>query len=185
VSKKSVDKKAVIAQIKSMRMEGRSDTEIYAKLSGEYYDRKTVATIITATVTEERKQKYKDAQVTLLVMLGLTIVFKLLMGAALLVNDQNVMTLILAILLPAVNIYLFVKVLQYEASIYRACGFVALMGLTRILNGSAQEAGWAIAVDVLIIALIVGLSYHLDSKLFPLYSPQKMKADANGDFRVE
>ncbi len=184
MSKKSVDKKQVVAQVKSLRSEGKSDQEIYALLSPEYYDRKTVATIITATVTEERKRKYRDAQISLLVVLGLTIVLKLLAATALLISSQSGAALVLLILLPAVNIYFFVQILRYEAAIYRACGILAIMGISRILNGLAKEADWLILVDVVIIGIVVGLSFYLDSKLFPDYSPQKMKPDANGDYLV-
>jgi hypothetical protein len=185
MTKKSIDKKSVIAQVKSLRLSGITDQEIYAQLAPEYFDRKTLATLITATVTEERKRKYQDAQITLLVVLGLTVILKLLTAVSLIIAEQKAVALVFVVLLPAVNVYFFIQIFKYEASIYRSCGLFAVLGISRIMNGMASEAGWLIIADIVIIGLIAGLSFYLDSKLFPNYSPRNMNADANGNYVVE
>ena len=185
MSKKSIDKKQIREQIKAFRAEGRPDQEVYNLLAPHYYDRKTVAQIITATVTDERKQKYRDAQITLLVLVGLTIGFKLLAAANLIFTMRSSAALLFLFLLPAVNVYFLVQLWRYDAAVYRVCGLFAIMGLTRILNGMAKEANWLILVDVGLIVAIAGLAFYLDSKLFPHYSPRNLKPDSNGDYKVE
>jgi hypothetical protein len=59
MSKKSLDRKAAQKFIVDSRDNGKSDQDIYNELSQQYLDKKSVALLITGTVTTENKNKYK------------------------------------------------------------------------------------------------------------------------------
>ncbi len=185
MTKKSVVKKEVVTRINDLRVEGKGNQEIYAILSPEYFDRKEIAKIITATVTFERKEQYKVAQYALLVLIGITILFKVMFGFAFALALQSKVALITVLIFPALNIFFFVQVYRYEAAIYRLCGIFALIGLTRSFTNKIDAPDWTMAVDVIIALSMVALCFFLDSKLFPNFTPNNMKPDKNGDFRVE
>lgn len=185
MTKKSVVKKEVTSRINDLRFTGKTDTEIYRILSPDYFDRKEIAKLITATATPSRKEQFKIAQYALLGLLGITILFKVFFALSFALALNSKVALITILIFPAINIFFFVQVYRYEAGIYRLCGIFALIGLTRSITNRIEAPDWTIAVDVVIALAMVGLCFFLDSKLFPNYSPNNMKPDKNGDFKVE
>ena len=185
MSKKSIDRKAVAGIIQSGRLEGRSDTEIYTRLSAEYFDRKKIAQLITGTVTEQRKKNHRDAQITLLVLLGISVVFSLLTVISMALNSLGIYLMFFVLFLPMINIIFLVQIMLYKASAYRGCAILVMLGVVQGFKNWSTMESWTIFTNLAFAGAIVGLCFYLDNKLFPNYSPNNMKPDSNGDYRVE
>lgn len=173
MSKKSVDKKAVKKFVIESRIIGKTDREIYDELSLIYYDKKTVAMIINGTVTEERKSKNKLLHTLLLVLVGITILFKILIVTSLSSASGKPEMLWLVLLVPIINIFFFVQIFRYDAGIFRLCGILTLVSVFQSVTKTSN--GTDLIMTLVLGGGIIGLSFYLGSVLFPGYkhSPDK------------
>lgn len=180
MSKKSLDRKAAQKFIVDSRDNGKADQEIYNELSQQYYDKKSVALIITGTVTTENKSKYKVYNNILLGLLGLSILFKLLTVFSLTIQTGQLWTLFLVLVVPLFAGYFMYEIARYNGPIYRFCGMLTIAGFLQTI--SKAENGTDILINVIFAGAVAGLSFYLDSKMFPNYSPKNLKKDSNGEY---
>jgi hypothetical protein len=173
MSKKSLDRKAAQKFIVDSRDNGKADQEIYNELSQQYYDKKSVALIITGTVTTENKSKYKVYNNILLGLLGLSILFKLLTVFSLTIQTGQLWTLFLVLVVPLFAGYFMYEIARYNGPIYRFCGMLTIAGFLQTI--SKAENGTDILINVIFAGAVAGLSFYLDSKMFPNYSPKNLK----------
>ena len=67
-----------------------------------------------------------------------------------------------------------------NAPIYRFCGWLTIAGFLQTVG--KMEMGTDILLNIIFASAVAGLSFYLDSKLFPEYSPKNLKKDSNGDY---
>jgi hypothetical protein len=180
MSKKSLDRKVAQRTIIDCRANGKTDQEIYNELSQQYYDKKTVALLITGTVKDESRAKYKIYNNILLGLIGLTILFKVLAVFSLSLSEGQLWALLLIFIVPILNIYFFYEISRYNAPIYRFCGLLTIASFFQAV-GKAENV-IDIFISLALCAGISGLSFYLDSKMFPDYSPKNLKKDNKGEY---
>ncbi|WP_276974125.1 hypothetical protein [Flavobacterium filum] len=180
MSKKSLDRKAAQTFIVDSRDNGKTDQEIYNELSELYYDKKSVALLITWTVTTENKKKYKVYNNILLGLLGLSILFKLLTVFSLTIQTGQIWTLLLVLIVPLLAGYFMYEIARYNGPIYRFCGMLTIAGFLQTIGKA--ENGTDITINLIFAGAVAGLSFYLDSKMFPNYSPKNLKKDSNGEY---
>mgnify|MGYP003582726411 FL=1 len=180
MSKKSLDRKAAQKFIVDSRDNGKADQEIYNELSEQYYDKKSVALLITGTVTKENKKKYKVYNNILLGLLGLSILFKLLTVFSLTIQTGQLWTLLLVLIVPLFAGYFMYEIARYNGPIYRFCGMLTIAGFLQTIGKA--ENGTDILINIIFAGAVAGLSFYLDSKMFPDYSPKNLKKDSNGEY---
>ena len=180
MSKKSLDRKAAQKFIVDSRDNGKTDQEIYNKLSQQYYDKKSVALLITGTVTTENKNKYKVYNNILLGLLGLAILLRILLVFSLTIQTGQLWTLLLVFIVPLFAVYFAYEIARYNAPIYRFCGIMTIAGFMQTIGKS--EGGSDILINLVFAGAIAGLSFYLDSKMFPDFSPKNLKKDSNGEY---
>ncbi|MCI1265054.1 MAG: hypothetical protein LKG19_00670 [Saprospiraceae bacterium] len=180
MSKKSLDRKAAQKFIVDSRDNGKSDQDIYNELSQQYLDKKSVALLITGTVTTENKNKYKLYNNILLGLLGLSILFKLLTVFSLTIRTGQLWTLLLVLVVPLFAGYFMYEIARYNGPIYRFCGILTVVGFLQAIGKA--ENGTDILINVILAGAVAGLSFYLDSKMFPDYSPKNLKKDSNGEY---
>ena len=73
-----INQKEVREIIEESRKSGKTDQQIYYELTRLGYDKKQIALLITGTATDENRARFKTLNITLLVLLGITVLFKLL-----------------------------------------------------------------------------------------------------------
>lgn len=180
MSKNSLDTKTVKKFIVDSRDTGKTDQAIYNELSQQYYDKKSLALLITGTVTTENKNKYKIYNNVLLGLLCLAILLRFLHVFSLTIQTGQLWTLLLVFIVPLFAAYFAYEIARYNAPIYRFCGIMAIVGFIQTI-GKSQE-GSDILINLVFAGAIAGLAFYLDSKMFPDFSPKKLKKDSNGEY---
>ena len=180
MNKKSLDRKAAQKFIIDNRDNGKSDQDIYNELSQQYFDKKSVTLLITATVTTENKNKYIIYNNVLLGLLGLVILLRILLVFSLTIQTGQLWTLLLVFIVPLFAAYFAYEIVRYNAPIYRFCGIMTIVGFMQTIGKS--EGGTDILINLVFAGAIAGLSFYLDSKMFPDYSPKNLKKDGNGEY---
>jgi hypothetical protein len=181
MSKKSLDRKAVQKFIVDNRGKGKTDQEIYNEMSEQYYDKKSVALLIIGTVATENKKKYKFYNNILLGLLGLVILLRILLVFSLTIQTGQLWTLLLVFIVPLFAAYFAYEIARYNAPVYRFCGFMTILGFMQTI-GKSEVGGTDILINLVFAGAIAGLSFYLDSKMFPDYSPKNLKKDSNGEY---
>jgi hypothetical protein len=180
MSKRSLDRKAAQIFIVDSRDKGKSDQEIYRELSQQYYDKKSVALLITGTVTTENKNKYRVYNNILVGLLGLAILLRILLVFTLTIQTGQLWALLIVFIVPLLAAYFGYEIARYNAPVYRFCGIMTIVGFMQTIGRS--EGGTEILINLVFAGAIAGLSFYLDSKMFPEYSPKKLKTDSNGEY---
>lgn len=180
MSKKTLDRKAAQQFIIASRDNNKTDQEIYNELVQQYYDKKDIALLITGTVTTGNKQKYKLYNNILLGLLGLAIVSRILLVVNLTMQSGQAWALLLVFIVPALAAYFAYEIARYNAPLYRVCGIMTLVGFAQSMSKS--DGGPELMVNLILASTIAGLCFYLDNKMFPHYTPQKLKKDSNGEY---
>jgi hypothetical protein len=180
MSKKSLHRKVAQKFIFDSRDNGKSDQEIYNELSQQYYDKKGITLLITGTVKTENKKKYKKYNNLLLGLLGLSILFKLLIVFSLTIQTGKLWTLFLVLIVPLFTGYFMYEIARYNGPIYRFCGILTIAGFMQTIGNA--ENGMDILINLIFAGAVAVLSFYLDSKMFPDYSPKNLQKDQKGDY---
>ena len=186
MNKKSLDQKTVRKLIKEGRNNGKTDQEIYNELSQKFYDKKTIALLISGTATNEKKKKYKNYNNILLGLIGFFGLFKIFHAFNLIEETEDIWFFLLAsIIILLFAGYFMYGIAKYEGATYRICGFFTIL---IFLQSSFWQHIWnlenviEILINVFVSVAIIFLSFYLDKKIFPNYSYRKMKKDNNGEY---
>ena len=177
---KKINQKEVREIIEESRKSGKSDQQIYNELIRFGYDKKTIALLITGTATPERKAQFKTLNTILLVLLGLTVIMKLLSVFALTMETGEPLTKLLVLIVPLLNIYFMYEVAHYRAPAYRLIVILAIVGIFSTISRGGDI--YDIVVSAVVGGAIAFLAYYLDKNMFPNFRPRKMETDSNGDF---
>jgi hypothetical protein len=180
MSKKSLERKPAQKLITDAREAGKTDQEIYDELTQVYFDKKAVALLITGTPTRENKEKYKVYNNILLGLLGITVLLKILVVFGLTIETGNLGTLLLAFIVPLMAVFFIYEISRYSAASYRFCGILTIIGFIRTIG--KLEDSTEIFLNIIFAGAICGLSFYLDSTLFPNFKPRKLKTDEQGEY---
>jgi len=178
--KTSLDKKAATKVIIDSRENGKTDQEIYTELAQQYYDKKVIALLITSIATKADKAKYKIYNYILLGLLGLTALLKIFAIQIMTLQEGQLWLLLLVFIVPILNIYFIYEVSRYNAPAYRLCGIMSILGITQSLSNIQNSTD--LFLTLLLCGAIAGLSFFIDSALFPNYSPRNLNKDSNGEY---
>jgi hypothetical protein len=182
MNKSSINRKEIQKFIFESRSVNKSDQEIYNELSLKYYDKKTIALLISGTVRSELREKYKVANTFLLVLIGITILFKLLAVINITLELDKLWLLIMFFLVPLINIYFFYEVYYYNAMVYKIIGILTIASLFKVISTAGEGNMLDIIVSLGLAAGIIYLSFYLSNKLIPNYNPKKLIKDSNGEY---
>jgi hypothetical protein len=180
--KKSINKKSARKFIIENRNNGKTDQEIYNELSLEYYDKKSIALLITGTVTNENKKKYGIYNKILLSLLVITVLLKVFSVFLMTLQENEIYILLLIFIVPILNIIFIIEISRYTASIYRLCGIMSILSIFQSFSHVVN--GIDMFLSIILGGLIAGLSYYLHYKLFPRNNPNELKKDANGEYEL-
>lgn len=183
MSKKSIDRKDVLKTLKLGLSEGKSRQEILDELSEQYFDRKTLSTIIAMTPDQKTIDKYRLLNNLLLLLLLLSITAKTIIGIVLL-SSISIFLIPFVFIFSLVNILFTIEVAKYKGYIYNILGILTLAGLLKLLS-SIDIYGKGILIDVAIGLAIALLSFYLGKKMFPNYGLFGPKKDMNGNVILE
>ncbi|MET0466444.1 MAG: hypothetical protein ABW007_25020 [Chitinophagaceae bacterium] len=174
-----MDQKTAKKIIDDRRSEGKNDQQIYDELSGHFDNKKNLALLITGTASVQTRRQYKLYNNVLIGLLAITLLFRL-MGAFSLVAEGEILGFIVSLIgiaLPALFIYGFI---HYMGAMYKFCGFLTLLGIVQMV--ARWDNSILMIIGLLILIPIAILSFYLSSKMFPKFSPGKLRKDENGAY---
>ncbi|MDR0207425.1 MAG: hypothetical protein LBI45_09250 [Bacteroidales bacterium] len=189
MNKKSLDYKLAEKIIQESRGCGKTDQEIYNELSQQYFDKKSIALLISGTATAEQKKKYKMLNILLLVLIGIYVVLVVLY----LFNKREFPSDLWFIIPFSVALlgmagYFIYEIAWYNVHFYRMCVMFTIVFsfqggyLRRVWN---LESVIETIVKLLFVIAIVFLSIYLNKKLFSNSKHRKLKRDADGEYIFE
>ena len=179
MSKKSLDIKAAQKFIVESRDSGITDREIYNELSQRYFDKKTVALLIIATVKTENKNKYRTYNNILIGLLGLAFLLHILFVFSMTIQLEPLWTLLHVFLFPLLAVGFAYEIARYRP-VYRYCGIMAIAVFINSI--SIYDIGTNIFINLVFAVAIAGLSFYLDRKIFPNFSTKNIMKDSNGEY---
>jgi hypothetical protein len=177
---KRVDKRVIQNFVVEKREIGKTDQEIYTELTKRYNDKKSIAIIITGTPTKSDKAKYKIYNYILIYTLAISVILRLLGFVSVALNEHNTYSLFLLILIPLIPFYFIREIYRYNAGIYPVCGLLYIA--TSINAITEPKSGIDAIINLVFVLIIGGLTFFLYKKLFPKYSPRKLKKNTSGDY---
>lgn len=182
MTKKSINKKEVAKVIETRLQENIPRKEILEELSEQYFDKKTISTLIASTADNQRKEKFKTLNNILLGLLILTIVLKIFVGITLL-SSISIFLIPIAFLIPIISIWFAFEVSKFKGYIYNLLGLLLVASIFNAM-GDLVESGTLGLIDIFIGVVIAGLSFYLGKKIFPNYGLFGPKKDSDGNIKL-
>lgn len=132
------------------------------------------------------REKYKTWQSLLIVLLVVTIVFKLILALPFMTN--GLVSGVLALLfVPLVNVLLLIGVVRYSTGAHKFVAVFTIISLLRVssdfLNNPFEDI--VVLLSVLIAGALIFIGFYLSSKLHPAYEMKREKyLNKDGESRM-
>jgi hypothetical protein len=128
-----------------------------------------LAKIIQSIPSLKARQKYKTLNLVLIVLLSLTVLFKMLAGIPIII-ENGIKWVPVLFILPIINILLLIGVYTYSPNSHKWVAIFTILGLLHSLSDIlGQPFEPLILIDLTIAAGLIGLGFYLNSKLCPDY----------------
>jgi len=138
-----------------------------------------LAKIIQSIPSLQARQKYKTLNMILIGLLSLTVLFKMMAGIPIII-ENGIKWFPVLFILPIINILLLIGVATYSQSSHKWVAIFTIFGLLRSLSDIlGQPFEPLIIIDLTIAAGLIGLGFYLNSKLCPDYSTVKERYQNN------
>lgn len=147
--------------------EGKSRQETLEEIKLENPDAKTteVTNIVRYIPTLVNREKYKKLNNTLLILIGISILLKIILGLEIVLTNGTKWIPML-VLIPLINIYFFYQVSKYNGGIYKALALITVLSFLRTISNSIKDGDYiALIFDSLFVISIVVIAMILDSRL--------------------
>jgi hypothetical protein len=178
--KKHISKKETLQLITERIEKGESKNEIYNVLSSEYYDSELIAKLTAIFPDKELKEQFIGINKVLFYLLIVTAILKVLSVFPLLIEKPAIGFFVMLIV-PILNIWFASEVKKTRGHIYRILGLLAIAGIFNSL-GQIQEIGIWVLFDIILLAIISGISFYIGKKMFPNYGFSGPKKDSSGNW---
>ena len=163
-------KRELRKSVKRSILDGKSKQEVFQELKEtSKLPTEDLAKIIQSIPSLNARQKYKTLNIILIVLLSLTVLFKMIAGFPIIL-ENGIKWLPILFLLPIINILLLVGVVTYYPNSHKWVAIFTILSLLRSLSvifGQPFEP--FIIIDLVIAAGLIGLGFYLNSKLSPEY----------------
>jgi len=163
-------KKEVRRAAKQSILNGKTKQETFEELKmTSYRSAEDLAKIIRNIPSLKARKKYKTLNNILIVLLSLTIAFKIMAGIPIII-ENGIKWIPILFLLPIINILLLIGIATYSPGGHKAVALLTLLGVFQLIgNIVGKPFEPFILIDFAIAAGLIGISLYLNSKLFPDY----------------
>lgn len=132
-----------------------------------------LAKIIQLIPSMQARKKYNALNVILIVLLSITILFKILAALPSFIG-RDAIWFPLIFLVPLINVLLLIGVVIYSAGSHKLVAILTILGLVRMVtNLSNIQFEPLMLIDFGMAAALIGLGFYLNAKLSPEYSKFK------------
>jgi len=180
-------KKEVKKVVKQSLLSGKTKQETFEELemTSEFPPEK-LARIIRGIPTLQARKKHKTLNIILITLLSLTILFKVLAGIPIVV-ENGIKWIPILFLLPIINIILLVGVATYSQGGYKAVAILTILGVLQTFGKMWGEPfDPFILIDFVVAAGLITLGFYLNSKFFPEYLiSEECYRDSEGEYKLK
>jgi hypothetical protein len=157
------------------RISGTTDQEIYNILIEKHKDKDELVLLLTESLKIEDRKKISVWNTILLILIGFTIVLKVLTVLGLSINTGKLWTLLLVLITPIINVFFFYTVLKYKIQMYKFIDIFSMLGFVNSIGKMGE--GIELFINIFLSVSILGLSLalYLNNK------PDEIKKDENGN----
>ena len=180
-------KKEVRKVAKQSILNGKTKQETFEELKEtSYRTPEDLAKIIQTIPSLQLRKKYMSLNIVLIILLSLTVFFKMMAGIPIII-ENGIKWLPILFILPIINVLLLIGVITYRPKSHRLVAVFTILGLFQLVGNMVGEPFEPlILVDFAIAAGLIGLGLYLNSKLFPIYSTVKERYQTNqGQTRIK
>lgn len=175
-------KKEIRKIAKESILAGKTKQETYNELEGIVgIPSEKLAKIIQLIPSLEIREKYKVLNILFIVLISITILYKIFFGVELII-EFGIKLFPVLFILPLINILLLRGVLKYNYLSYILTAVLTILGILRTKKDAIEEAGSLIVIDLAIAAALIILGFYLGAKFYKGYTVYKvMEQDENGE----
>jgi hypothetical protein len=173
MSKKTLNHKTARKLIEEGRNRGKTDQDILNELSQIFYDKKTIALLISGTVTNNNKKQYKMYNNILIGLIGSFVLFNVFVDFCRIESFKDLwfsipITLVFILLAG----YCIFEIARYNAPVYRMCGIFTILYSFQWYYIKHYQISYNVVEIIIILFFIVAIvffSFFLSKKMFPNY----------------
>jgi hypothetical protein len=163
-------KKEVRKAAKQSILDGKTKQETFETLKEtSKLPTEDLAKIVQSIPSLQARQKYKMPNMILIGLLTLTVLFKMMAGIPIII-ENGIKWFPVLFILPIINILLLIGAATYTQNSHKWVAVFTILGLLRSLSDIlGQPFEPLIIIDLTIAAGLIGLGFYLNSKLCPDY----------------
>lgn len=178
--KKHIPKKEMVKLITEGIENGETKNEVFDRLSSEYHDSTLIAKFIAFFPDKELKEKYKQWNQVLFILLVITSLLKVV-GVLPLLLELPALGVLLLLVVPILNIWYAIELRKTRAYIYPSLGLLAIAAIFKSLREVDETGVWGV-IDMVLLGILSGLSFFIGKKMFPNFRFYGPKKDASGNW---
>ena len=143
--------------------------------SSDSKDKDEVVILLTESLKMEDRKKISVWNTILLVLIGSTILLKVLTVLGLSIHTGELWTVLLVLITPILNVFFFFIVMNYKIQMYKFIAIFSMLGLVNSIGKMGE--GIELIINIFLSLTIFGLSLalYLNNK------PAEIKKDENGN----
>lgn len=151
-----------------LMQEGKSKQEAFEALlpvAGHTADE--LADVIRFVPSPRAREKYLPAHIILVIALVITVLLKALAAVGMFMEDLRVSSLLLVILLPALNILFCYQLITWQGSAYRMVAILGLMSVLRPFAVFIRNPDVLMLPELILVLAIIILGFFLSRRMVP------------------
>jgi len=151
-------------------LNGKTKQETFDELKEHYDSAENLAKIIQGIPSLKAREQTKTWNIVLIILLSLTVLFKLITGISL-IAELGTSWLPLLLIMPLINVILLIGVITYSAGIHKAVAIFTIIGLLNSLKHLSNASGDPLSnlINIVIAAGLIALGFYLNSVLSSEY----------------
>lgn len=186
-TKKAVTKKDIRKLVLHKIEEGKSQQEIFEEIKQEVRNpAREIAQQVRSIATLDKRNNYKTAHAVLVILLAIIVLFKVLAGVFVVI-ENGIRWTPMIIVYPFIYIIILYGVIKYREGYFKfAAAFLLVGNLKPLLQLFTEGFKPMLVIDLIFAAVVVALCIYLSKKMFPDFKAIKEKyTNSNGQNRLK
>lgn len=186
-TKKAVTKKDIRKLVLHKIEEGKSQQEIFEEIKQEVRNpAREIAQQVRSIATLDKRNNYKTAHAVLVILLAIIVLFKVLTGVFVVI-ENGIRWTPMIIVYPFIYIIILYGVIKYRGFYFKfAAAFLLVGNLKPLLQLFTEGFKPMLVIDLIFAAVVVALCIYLSKKMFPDFKAIKEKyTNSNGQTRLK
>ena len=170
-----LEKKELKRIISEERGGGKDDQEIYNILIKKHIDKDEIALLLSERLKKEARNKIRIWNTILLILIGLTIVLKVIATINLSINSGNLWPFLFVLITPILNIVFFLIVLKYRIQMYKFIAVFTMLSFVNSIGKMGEGPDLFLTIFFSVSIMVLSFALYFNNK------PDELNKDENGN----